>query len=468
MENDSDGEGIASYCSDPITYDLMDDAVVSPYGHTFSESSIATWLEMSSTCPITQKPLKADMLRPNYTVRKVVENLRKDAGATRGKSSELERADDLQRDIVQAEVEVDMLVIRMERLERDMEQLQREVRAARIQRDEAEAKVQAESAALREGEEADLRRKLGRVRDYIEQLEREDNRCSMHIHNRKKLMRERTEHLAELRSKQKRAILGFTYEREIQAAEREIFDMEKSVMSLIHDAQSVAEQKSDKADVMILLEKELLQLAEENDCVRRGMRPSVDELERMKGVMVSFRSREDGLRSVLTEARAAFQRATARREKLRVEVSTTVTSLEAMLERFRALPSVVRDEVGAARRAASLKEEGNEHFRNGRMDEAVSSYTKAIVLYKEPAYFLNRAAAYTHLKRFDQALEDARIAVEWKGVSPALLGKAYRRMATAYLAQGKRIDAAHSLTRALAVDENDTLAKQLMARVNEK
>eukprot|EP00792_Barthelona_sp_PAP020_P003943 TRINITY_DN1774_c0_g1_i1.p1 TRINITY_DN1774_c0_g1~~TRINITY_DN1774_c0_g1_i1.p1 ORF type:complete len:455 (+),score=119.29 TRINITY_DN1774_c0_g1_i1:21-1385(+) len=62
---------------DPITYDYLEDPVITPYGHTFSRKSIEDWLQQSRTCPITRKPLCIDQLKPNNVLRDVVLSFKK-------------------------------------------------------------------------------------------------------------------------------------------------------------------------------------------------------------------------------------------------------------------------------------------------------------------------------------------------------------------------------------------------------
>lgn len=81
--------------------------------------------------------------------------------------------------------------------------------------------------------------------------------------------------------------------------------------------------------------------------------------------------------------------------------------------------------------AEAAKEEGNRHVAAARYAQAVECYTDA--LEKAPAgknvhvYFSNRAAARTHLKDLDGAVDDARAAI---AAQPSY-AKAHARLATA-------------------------------------
>lgn len=61
----------------PITGDVMDDPVETSLGHTFEKSAIEKWFaEGNSTCPLTMTPLSVGDLRPNYTLKKSIEEWR--------------------------------------------------------------------------------------------------------------------------------------------------------------------------------------------------------------------------------------------------------------------------------------------------------------------------------------------------------------------------------------------------------
>eukprot|EP00007_Cunea_sp_BSH-02190019_P003801 CAMPEP_0174238496 /NCGR_PEP_ID=MMETSP0417-20130205/11421_1 /TAXON_ID=242541 /ORGANISM="Mayorella sp, Strain BSH-02190019" /LENGTH=382 /DNA_ID=CAMNT_0015317337 /DNA_START=8 /DNA_END=1156 /DNA_ORIENTATION=+ len=57
---------------DPISFELMDEPVVSVYGHTFDRETIISWVDKTPRCPMTSKPLYADDLTPNYLVKDVL------------------------------------------------------------------------------------------------------------------------------------------------------------------------------------------------------------------------------------------------------------------------------------------------------------------------------------------------------------------------------------------------------------
>ncbi|CAF2958003.1 unnamed protein product [Rotaria sp. Silwood2] len=57
----------------PITCVLFRDPVMGSDGHTYERESIILWLQQHGTSPITREPMAIDSLRPNHSVRKMVE-----------------------------------------------------------------------------------------------------------------------------------------------------------------------------------------------------------------------------------------------------------------------------------------------------------------------------------------------------------------------------------------------------------
>nr|NGX32280.1 E3 ubiquitin-protein ligase LubX [Candidatus Anoxychlamydiales bacterium] len=61
----------------PITRTLLKDPVVDDHGHTFEKESIENWLKTRGICPIEGKPMSLSDLRPNITLKNIMERLRK-------------------------------------------------------------------------------------------------------------------------------------------------------------------------------------------------------------------------------------------------------------------------------------------------------------------------------------------------------------------------------------------------------
>ncbi|XP_073143240.1 uncharacterized protein [Henckelia pumila] len=88
--------------------------------------------------------------------------------------------------------------------------------------------------------------------------------------------------------------------------------------------------------------------------------------------------------------------------------------------------------------AETLKSQGNKAMQSKLYKEAIELYTFAVALCADNAvYFCNRAAAYTQIYRYAEAVQDCLKSIE---INPNY-SKAYSRLGFAYYAQGKYRDA---------------------------
>ena len=62
---------------DPITHDVMEKPVILPCGHAFGEESITIWIRDNDhqSCPTCENPVLLKDLKPDYTLRKVIDEL---------------------------------------------------------------------------------------------------------------------------------------------------------------------------------------------------------------------------------------------------------------------------------------------------------------------------------------------------------------------------------------------------------
>ncbi|CAH0515817.1 unnamed protein product [Peronospora belbahrii] len=98
-----------------------------------------------------------------------------------------------------------------------------------------------------------------------------------------------------------------------------------------------------------------------------------------------------------------------------------------------------------------IKNEGNTFFRQGRLNDAVSAYSRCLELDPNNAICLsNRAAAYLELKQYDLAITDCSRAIE-----QASIIKPFMRRATAYMARQQFIQAVADLEAALQIEPHN-------------
>jgi ribosomal protein S18 acetylase RimI-like enzyme len=60
---------------DPVTLEVMVNAMSLPCGHSFSQKTIDEWLASKSTCPLCNAATTRESLRPNFAIRGVIESL---------------------------------------------------------------------------------------------------------------------------------------------------------------------------------------------------------------------------------------------------------------------------------------------------------------------------------------------------------------------------------------------------------
>ncbi|XP_051139834.1 uncharacterized protein LOC127257446 [Andrographis paniculata] len=108
--------------------------------------------------------------------------------------------------------------------------------------------------------------------------------------------------------------------------------------------------------------------------------------------------------------------------------------------------------------AENFKSQGNKAMQSKHYLEAIELYTFAIALSEHNAvYYCNRAAAYTQIHQYDEAIKDCLKSIE---INPNY-SKAYSRLGFAYYAQGRYRDAIDKgFIKALQLDPNNASVKE--------
>lgn len=70
VEDTADEQISALLC--PISHQLMEDPVMTPYGHCFEKEHIERWLVSNTVCPLTMRPLRISDLKPCYTMKSAI------------------------------------------------------------------------------------------------------------------------------------------------------------------------------------------------------------------------------------------------------------------------------------------------------------------------------------------------------------------------------------------------------------
>ncbi|KAH9071112.1 hypothetical protein EDB83DRAFT_315359 [Lactarius deliciosus] len=115
--------------------------------------------------------------------------------------------------------------------------------------------------------------------------------------------------------------------------------------------------------------------------------------------------------------------------------------------------------------AAASKEKGNAAFKAGDYPAAIGHYTAAIIADpSDPTYFLNRAAAYLKLSKFEDAERDCSTVLKLSNNKNV---KAFFRRAQARVSLQKLGEAHNDLQWALKIEPNNDAVKAELVRVDE-
>ncbi|KAG5110678.1 hypothetical protein JHK82_039901 [Glycine max] len=108
--------------------------------------------------------------------------------------------------------------------------------------------------------------------------------------------------------------------------------------------------------------------------------------------------------------------------------------------------------------AESLKTLGNKAMQSKKYSDAIELYNCAIAVHEKSAvYYCNRAAAYTQINKYTEAIQDCLRSIE---IDPNYT-KAYSRLGLVYYAQGNYRDAIHKgFRKALQLDPNNESVKE--------
>lgn len=111
--------------------------------------------------------------------------------------------------------------------------------------------------------------------------------------------------------------------------------------------------------------------------------------------------------------------------------------------------NIPKEDAEIKAKAEALKLEGNKAIAQKDFDLAIKKYTEAIeALPSNAVYFANRAAAFTNLQKYDEAIEDAEAAIK---IDPNY-SKGYSRLAYAKYVQDKPEEALEAYKKVLEIE----------------
>jgi len=115
-------------------------------------------------------------------------------------------------------------------------------------------------------------------------------------------------------------------------------------------------------------------------------------------------------------------------------------------------------------KAQKLKNEGNQFMKEQKYQEAVDKYSEAIVVQESAIYYCNRAAAYTSMENFEEALQDCKKAISF---DPDY-SKAYSRMGLIYSKINLFAESENCYEKALKLEPNNESYKKNIQIVKDK
>merc|ERR1711937_956343 len=114
--------------------------------------------------------------------------------------------------------------------------------------------------------------------------------------------------------------------------------------------------------------------------------------------------------------------------------------------------------------AQKLKNEGNAFMKEKKFQEAVDKYSEAIKVQESAVFYCNRAAAYTSMENYEEALQDCKKAISF---DPDY-SKAYSRMGLIYSKINLYNESENCYEKALGLEPDNESYKKNLEIVKEK
>eukprot|EP00008_Paramoeba_atlantica_P003325 CAMPEP_0201476236 /NCGR_PEP_ID=MMETSP0151_2-20130828/1482_1 /ASSEMBLY_ACC=CAM_ASM_000257 /TAXON_ID=200890 /ORGANISM="Paramoeba atlantica, Strain 621/1 / CCAP 1560/9" /LENGTH=415 /DNA_ID=CAMNT_0047856543 /DNA_START=58 /DNA_END=1302 /DNA_ORIENTATION=- len=402
-------EELQSFVSDPISYELMEDAVVTPYGHSFNQLSINTWLMDQSVCPVSRQQLTQDMLRPNYAVRDLVKFLK----TSSSKLTDLEKAlgsgeaDRIKKRRKQIDMDLRVSQAMKGHYEKELDGVKREKDITENEISKLESEIETIASKLETKKEMEL---LNLTHDFeatLLRLEKNEDQLTVDIICRKR-------DNAELDVKVRGAVASPfpSFISNEKALAEQLKKGEEKLEELSKSVASIASQKSDTADALLRAKEMLSEL----QVSQRGSKLILDTLEEKLG---KFKSSRATLESNENRFQSRVKALSDQIEELEKELQKAIRDLNLCVERMKKFLSGVEQieeeidgDFSRVFAATKLKEEGNEMFRTQHFREAADLYSQALEIFIDPAFLLNRAAAFTQLAEYGKARNDLSVALD--------------------------------------------------------
>mmetsp|Transcript_37847 Transcript_37847/g.59824 ORF Transcript_37847/g.59824 Transcript_37847/m.59824 type:complete len:474 (-) Transcript_37847:139-1560(-) len=462
MSGSSWAEELQQLVSDPITYDLMDDAVITPYGHTFSEMSLKRWLNQNPCCPVSNQKLSADMLSPNYAIRDLVKFLKAHPARFESSKETKEKgglrfgqdAENTRKKMHQSELDCRVSKALLGEYEASLVQIAAKKSENQQKRVILEEQILVyQDQVAKETEYAKHQKEMAEKMGHLEGMEVDLIRS---VEAKTTLVADLTNRANEA----KKSLLPSFLSREKELAE-ELSQTQKELRVDQSSLDRLSSQKIDVSDNLVRATRLLEEVAEANHKPKQELQELESQMSFLQGEYSALDSEENQVLFRVNALKVQVKGLEKELVNVRQEIEEYKRIMEAFLQSAEAMEERVREDYPLMLTAVRLKEKGNEKFRLKEYEAALGFYTQAIETRVDPSFYLNRAAAFTCLNRLPLARDDCMAAIEMD-ISSEQLGKCYRRLATVCIKEKKRIEAMQWATKALGLNQADMLAKDLL------
>ena len=398
-------EELQQLLSDPITYDLMDDAVITPYGHTYSEMALKRWLLQNPCCPVSQQKLSLDQLSPNYAVRDLVKFMKANPARFESTKDAVgglrfgQDAEGIRKKLYQSELELRVSKALLDEHEGMLSSLSSRKCENVQNRAILEEKLEVFGDEMKkESEYLNLQKEMA---EKLSDVDKKESDLVDSINAKKAKVNDLTVQLSEAR----KSLLPSFLSNEKETLE-ELLTVERELQANQESLERITSKKKDVSENLVRATR----LLEEVILANQGPRKEIAELESkmsfLQGEYSAMDSEENQVLFRVTALKVQVKGLESELTTLRQDMEEYKRIMREFLQSAEEMDQRVSDDFQTSLDAVRLKEKGNEKFRAKNYEEAAIFYSRAIEVKMDPAFFLNRAAANTHLNRLVLARKD--------------------------------------------------------------
>eukprot|EP01121_Diplochlamys_sp_Union-15-3_P012641 TRINITY_DN3819_c0_g1_i1.p1 TRINITY_DN3819_c0_g1~~TRINITY_DN3819_c0_g1_i1.p1 ORF type:complete len:451 (+),score=71.88 TRINITY_DN3819_c0_g1_i1:27-1379(+) len=382
---------------DPITMDFLENAVVTPYGHSYSEKSIKEWLQSRSFCPLTQKPLSMRDLFPNFVVRQVViEYLKKKEHPQDFPAlikDFVEKFNTIQKALFDTSVKLEFLKAELDAKVKTLQNL-------------SQSKTE-----MGENLE-DISVKLGYFLEYKsllqKQLEVNDKNLSTLTEKENSLLEREAEFRKSMQALEEDYRGLIQRQQKGEVGNQDLFRIKKSLSKVEEDLKDVTTN-------LASISEQKNMIVEKGEAIRRKK----DKNDKDSDLLLERRTQLLILQKEFYKEESGASREIAERKKEIVKLEEECKNLEKQVAEAKMQMTKLLKEPNEWIPLANIrtniiiaiecKENGNELLRQGKYEEAVTKFSESILMIAPLSYeefYLCRSICYRLMKQYQSSIED--------------------------------------------------------------